>query len=416
MKKVLYIAFCYPPLSGIASLRALKTVKYLPHYGWEPYVLTILPTDFLAKGYDIDMFEETDSVSVTRTSFKTQFDFSEKVKFPDIMLEVKKFICDISSYPDWFSAWRETAYVEGLKLIKENDIDLIYSTSDPVTSHFVAKDLSYETGVKWIAEFRDLWTDGHLYNRNSILKIYDENAEKDLLSSAHALVTVSEPLKRILEEKHNKQTFVIMNGFDQDDYKDIVIEGGNKFSMVYTGTYYHTKQNINILFEVLVKLRSEEIITSADFELLFYGNFNNELKLLIENYGLNDFVRQCGHIKFKESIQKQKEASMLLFMDWMDKRFEGIYSGKIFEYLGARKNILAIGKKKGVVYDLIQTTKAGEVLETFSEITDFLVNKTQMYKKNISLSYSGIDEEINKYTRKIQTGKLANILDKYQDV
>ena len=69
-----------------------------------------------------------------------------------------------------------------------------------------------------------------------------------------------------------------------------------------------------------------------------------------------------------------------------------------------------------MVYDLIQTTKAREVLETFTEITDFLVNKTQMYKKNISLSYSGIDEEINKYTRKIQTGKLANILDKYQDV
>jgi hypothetical protein len=180
MKKVLIITYYWPPAGGPGVQRVLKFVKYLPELGWQPLVLTVKKGEYPAidetlaknippecKVFKTNIFEPSDL-------YKRFLGMDDKAKIPTAVLAdnnpgLKKQIANLIRLnffiPDAKIGWKKFAVEEGLKIIETEKPDLIFSSSPPPTVHLIAKKLAAKTNLKWVADFRDPWTDIHYYEK-----------------------------------------------------------------------------------------------------------------------------------------------------------------------------------------------------------------------------------------------------------
>jgi len=144
-------------------------------------------------------------------------------------------------------------------------------------------------------------------------------------------------------------------------------------TIVYTGTIYQGKQDTTKLFVALREL-IDEGLGESDIRVEFYGDELVWLRGEIEQYGLLNTVSQCGRVSHEEALQIQREADILLLLKWEDLQEDGVYTRKVFEYLGARRPILATGGHDDVVTELLLETGAGVCACTVQEIKEALVD------------------------------------------
>lgn len=426
MKRVLMIATGYPPVNTPGALRIGKFTKYLPDFGWEPIVLTAKSSPFFLKGIS----EEMKIGKVYRVKYFNINDFTKKVFFggashvrPEIpssniaglegqkkiIAIIKKAYRDWFNFPDEFWEWITPAIRIGSSLLKKHRIDLIFSSSPGPSAHIVAERLKLITNLPWIAEFRDPWRESHIYERGIPLVWIEKGLEEVIINKADKLITVSEPLADFLYSLYKKSTQVITNGFDEEDY-NFPIEESQKFTITYTGRLYMGRQSPEPLFEAVKEFLDNEKFTSNEFEIRFFGDEENRYVLeLAKKYNLFTIVKAYKKIPLKEAIKKQKESIVLLLLEWTKPTSKGVYTTKVFEYLGARRPILAIGPKGGVIECLLKNTRAG-ILENNPEKLKIILSKWwREWKIHKRVKYKGNSEKIEQYTRKNLTKQLSNI-------
>ena len=132
----------------------------------------------------------------------------------------------------------------------------------------------------------------------------------------------------------------------------------------------------------------------------------------IQEFGLNDIVKQYGHVPRDVAVQKQRESQVLLFLNWDDPQETGLYSLKIFEYLGARRPVLATGGSRGdVIEELLDETGAGIPAVTGIDIGNTLKTLYREYKMHGAISFRGDETVINKYNHREMTRQFVRILE-----
>lgn len=432
-KKFLYIAYFYPPISAIASMRSWKLVKYIREYGWDPIVLaadtddrewrTPLPevpvyrvdgTPFLGRlTQKIKRKTNPQSKDVNGVGKKCSGMFFSGVLFRGARF-LKGCLNEVFAYPDVYRRWQKNALHAARQIVVERDIDLILSTSGPYSSHIVASKLHRETMIPWIADYRDLWTQNGYEEHLCLRLFFERKLERLALTSAAEVVTVSEPLAKRLGSFLGKNVSVITNGFDPDDYESRAsVENNSVFSVVYTGMLYAKKRQPEIFFQAVKNLLDNKIIDQRRFEIHFYGADKRLLRNLIEENKLGEIVRVHEKIPLEESIRKQKNATVLLFLNWNDPAEKGFFSGKIFEYLGARRPILSVPENPGSVVDtLLEKTGAGLSCSTTKETVAVIKKWYDNFINTGSVPYEGKEYEIEKYSRRNQAKEFAYIFDK----
>ena len=127
----------------------------------------------------------------------------------------------------------------------------------------------------------------------------------------------------------------------------------------------------------------------------------------VEQYGLQGIVKQYGLVPRNVALEKQRESQLLLRLKWEDQQELGAYSGKIFEYLAARRPILAIGGADDVGSELLNDTKAGFCALTVEDIKNTLGELYQEYKLKGEIAYKGEESKVNKYTNQEMAQKLT---------
>lgn len=422
MKKVLIANLFH------ASPRIPGLAKYLPEFGWEPIILTPKLLESSNSSNTKFRIIQTPYRDVIRSlaraiGFKTEKGIKNQIKkklgvptyknkktLVDFIL---LFIQEIIAYPDFQKGWYRYAIKAGNKLLQQEKIDAIISSSPPVTCHLIAKELKMRHKTPWIADLRDLWTQNHNYQYSPFRKFIERKLEVKTLAVADALVTVSQPLAEKLKKLHKgEKIYVITNGFDPDE-KSINNLLSNKFLIVYTGTIYRGKQDPEPLFKALRDLLLEGVVNRGDVKIEFYGNYSQEdwLREDIEKYGLQDIVEVDDPVPREEALRKQRESQLLLLLTWNNPNEKGLYTGKLFEYLAARRPILAIGVSDGVVEELLRKTNAGVHAKSVEEIKRVLKKFYQEFKVKGRVEYRGIDSEIDRYSQKEMARKFAEALD-----
>lgn len=428
-RKVLIVSFDFPPMNNIAAVRAGKFAKYLPRFGWEPIVLTAdnikspqtLPMEaneanvFRAKSFTLgarvyqalggearlSAYSEPKSHEWRRVAHRAIRSLRPFYALP----VVERLTFDPVGW--WYYGVQE-----GQRIMRSNNVSAIFSSSNPPTAHFIACCLRKRARIPWVAEFRDPWVDPY-DERGHVYEFIERRLEKAVLKRAEALIGLSEPNARLIESVHHKKAIVIPNGFDEGDYNKADLPLTPGFTMTYTGNIYPGKRDPTLVFQALSELQKERASLGDTHVRFFGGSSLKNLQPLIDRYGLNDIVKLYGAVPFQESISRQRESTILLLLEWDNPRAEGVYGGKIFEYLGAHRPILAIGCKDGVITRLLSETGSG-ILANKVEVVKIILRRwlTEWRNEGRIVSYwKPVESAIQKFTRQEQTRKLAQVLD-----
>ena len=405
----------------MSSPRIEGLAKYLPEFNWQPIILTaplpekpntqfrVVETPYRdALGFWKRLFMLNPSDDIKR-QMRKRFGITSKKSFLDSFLTLGGAIIN---YPDSEMGWKPFAIKTGSELLQKENIDAMLSSSSPVTSHIIAKELKNWYKIPWIADLRDLWSQNANYSYGPIRNLVDRRLELKTLVATDALVTVSRLWAKKLKVLHKREAYTITNGFDPDKMSDGKVNLTPKFTITYTGQIYTGKQDPSKLFVALRDLISDGTLDTKDIEVRFYGYEEGWLAREIGEYGLSVVVKQYGMVPREISFKKQRESQLLLLLNWEDPREKGVYPLKIFEYLAAQRPILATGGfDNDVVQALIDETNSGIYCSTIEDIKNTLRELYSQYKLNGKITYNGNMEKINEYSYREMARKFAEILD-----
>lgn len=401
-RKVLIVAYDFPPAASIAALRISKFAKYLPQFGWEPVVLTR------------DIGERQSPNSLTEVSEANVFrvDTGTHGKLTQLLSPLSNLTLFQTWRPE-HTGWYYTAVKEGHRILDRLSVDVIFSSFPPPAPHFVAAKLQQKTHIPWVAEFRDPWSFNPYSHYDVFTGAIARLIEKRTIRGSSLLVAISGGMAKVLEKLHTKKVHIIHNGFDEEDYQGAV-SPLLKFTITYTGNIYRGKRDPSVLFEAVRQLYREEKLQVDDFQIRFFGsNVIRNITPLVIKYGIQDFVKVYGNIPLKESIWRQKEATVLLLLSWDNIKDKNTLPGKAFEYLGAKRPLLSIAYRNGAIDELLQMTGTGVLVTEVERMKSILcqwINEWQRSGKIIS-HWHPDDHIIKSYTRKESARKLAQVLE-----
>ncbi len=418
MKKVLIINRWHPPHP---RFRIVGLAKYLPEFGWQPIILTSSGGEKLSPQFRVIETPYRDVLAFWKRLFGfnlnenirrqviNRFDVASKNWLVDFLItRVGEFI----SYPDLSRGWKPFAIKAGSEVLQKEGVDAVLSSSMPVISHLIAKELKTRYKIPWVADFRDLWTQNHNYSYGPLRKLIDRRLELKTLSLADALVAVSQPAAGKLMVLHKgKPVYAITNGFDPAEINSPPSNLAAKFTITYTGGIQWKGQEPSKLFAALRDLVSDGTMSPDDIEVRFYGPRESWVEREINGYGLGGIVKQNGIVPRQIALEKQRESQLLLLLKWEDPQEYGVYSGKVFEYLAARRPILAVGGSTDVVDELLNETGAGTCAPTVEDIKNILKKLYQEYKLKGEVAYKGVESNVNKYSHREMARKFAGVLD-----
>jgi len=411
LKKVLIIAYYW-------GTRIPGLAKYLPEFGWQPIILTPPMNGTSNSRFRIIETPYRDALSFWKTLFRfnPDDDVRRQVKERLGVISRKSLmdftltrIGEIVNYPDSERGWKPFAVRIGRELLQKKDIDVMLSSSSPVTSHLIAKELKARHKIPWVADFRDLWSQNHNYSYSPIRKLADRRLELKTLIGADALATAAEPWAEKLQALHRgKLVYSVTHGFDPEIVNLPPANLAAKFTITHTGSIYPGKQDPLRFICALSSLISDGTMNPDDVAVGFYGSKLEWLDKAIEDYGLSSVAKQYGVVPWRTALEKQRESQLLLHLTWEGQEKAG-YSGRLTEYLAALRPILATGSGNDMTEELLSETKAGIYGRTIEDIKDILSNLYSEYKSKGNISYSGDIEKINKYGHPETARRFADI-------
>ena len=416
MKKVLVISYYWPPSGGPGVQRVLKFCKYLPKFGWEPIVLTVKNGEF--PSLDESLIIEAQSIRVHYAGalspyalFKV-FSNSKRIQTHQLSAQTnepifKRFARWVRYnmvVPDGRIGWYPGAVRLGLNILESEDIDLIFSSGPPHTSHLIARKLSENSGLKWTADFRDPWTDRFYYvesPRNRLIRWFDRILEKKVLSKADQITVVS---PGFFDQLDNRATIkdkskILLNGFDEEDFKEMPFpnKGNENIVISHIGSLSRS-QNPILLFKAILSYCGE--FSKNGISLRLIGSVHPEIKDTINKFKLDHLVEFIEYLPHADAIKHMMESDALLIVVPELPGNNGIIPGKLYEYLRSGSQIILIGN---------DNCDAADIVKSFG---GFCINQNRPYldigkvaSKNILREKSKLDQ----YSRRYQTEILSEI-------
>lgn len=401
MKNILLLAYHFPPAPTIGAQRPSKLAKYLPQFGWKPIILTVGLAGERPAGTRVIETEFRDVLGPAR-SVAAWFDGRHGTPEPQPAAaepqktaergRAARLLRDLIAFPDDFRGWYKYALQAGEKLLRSEKVDALVSTSYPVTSHLIARRLKQEFSLPWIADLRDLWTQNHYLRKSRLVRFCEQKLELRTFADADLLVTVSEPWAEALRGLHRSTPVVsITNGFDDDDFSGVPAGRTPEFTITHTGILYCGRRDPSLLFEVVAGLIQEGKLDRTRTRIRFIGSDEAWLGQMAGRYKLEDVVTICSTVPRPEALRLQRESQLLFLLRWDHPSEAGMHTAKIFEYLGSRRPIIAVGGPGGVVKELLETTGSGRFAGSREDLRAIILDYYGEYCRTGEIAWQGND-------------------------
>jgi hypothetical protein len=438
MKKVLILAYDFPPYVSVGGLRPYAWYKYLRQFGVEPIIVTRQWSNKFGNHLDYisasnskhTIVETSDLGIIIRTPYIPNFANRLMLKYGiSKYVLIRKIVSAYYELIQWF--WnvgpKSQLLFAAQDYLKTNKVDAIIATGDPFILFKYASILSKEFDIPWIADYRDLWSKDRINSSNFIFKRMNVFYEKKTISSANCILTVSEFLKnQITDLVINIPIYIISNGYDEFvvDENTKTAKGSDILRLSFAGTI-NKWHPIESFLSVVASFLSD--FPDIKMELNFYGvNNADELDQLIQKDFSNLKNRITIHPKLQNELLLKRLSNdhvMILFNDY------SIVGTKIFDYLALKKRLLLCyendanalrlkekyysvdeisGFSDQLQADIIKETDSGFVVKDSIHLRNLLNELYDEFTKNGFIQCN--TEKIEQYSRKFQTEKLSEII------
>lgn len=436
--KILIISYYFPPLNSIGSLRPHSWAKYWSRMGHDVTVLTFKKFN---ENHNLDLDNTGfEIVTIESKIFNQLSNFiANKNKLTNKLISdnyinnkvTSKFSKPKSLMLNYLRIFkRKTGIFSTIRMPDLSDIfifninkvskklakyDVCVSTAGPYSVHLIAYRLKLKKHFNyWLADYRDLWTQNSYFGGLFPFTIFEEFLERLVNRKAAAITTVSLPLQKKLEEKYRRNNvFTIENGFDPEDLLKIQgkskLWNDHKMRIIYTGTIYPSSRDPSPLFIAIKRISKSNCADLLEnLEVLFAGG-NTNLEKLIQKYNVSKYVKYLGYITREKVLLMQRDATILLFLESDDKKFNGIVTGKLFEYLASGSFIWGIGiTSNSTSGKIIEDSNSGKCFG--KDINKIQLELISLLEGNYLPSQNMKKEIIEKYSREILAKQLLDII------
>jgi glycosyltransferase involved in cell wall biosynthesis len=433
-KKVLIISYYWPPSGGVSVLRSLKFVKYLPAHHWTPIV-------YVPSNPQYDLLDEDNlrqippEIQVLKKPILEPFRLfkwlsgrrkTDAANPVYLSHKKKSFIDRLSIWirgnffiPDARCLWIKPSVRFLLRYLKENPVDAILTDGPPHTNTVIAMRLAQKTGIPWLADFQDPWTQVDYYKMLSIGKWADarhRRLEQECFKTATKITIASPSWKKDLESIGASNVDVLYYGYDEEDFTESKTEQNQIFTILHSGVLGEDRLPLS-LFEALSQLKLEMPELAGNFKLIFQGQCHYALKELTEQYHLNVETTFEGFVPRKTAIRSMISADLLLLLLNQAENAKGRIPGKFYEYLRSGNEILSLGPADSDVGAMLGELSAGRCIDynDLQGIKLFLKNKFNQHKKKKEERFIHTPE-LTKYDVRHQVGNLANWLNEITSI
>ncbi len=433
-KRVLIVSYNYPPVGTVGSLRVTKITGRLPSLGWYPTVMSV--TKDISKPSSWDETEgEFPEVKVVRAPFLDPLTFVQRAlrkagllssnaqgggkegKSSEVSSVLKRFVRWLArwgTFPDRYLLWVPSALIASLKELETEGYSLIFSTSPPLSNHFVAYLLSRLKGIPWVADLRDPWAHGYLDLSSTEIALH-KRLERAVLRRASAVTAVYDSLAREIERDCRMEDGSVVHisiGFDPLEYPYNVSPTREKFVLTFTGSVYGLKQDPRPLFEVIEELIDEGSICPEEIVVRFYGPPDESLEKLRDTLRYPEIMEVHGVVKRREVLMRQRESSALLVLLWDNPYTAKYFGGKVFEYLGAKRPILAWCPAGGEIVSLLERSGAGVAVTSKNELKEVLRKWVRQYMENGEIELPEGSTELSSYHWDRIASRMVEVFDR----
>ncbi len=385
MPKVLIIAYYFPPAGGPGVQRTLKFVKYLRDFGWEPVILTAQDPDYpsldpslenevpsdlhIYRSHILEPYRwyrkltrrpEDENGDVAQLTFLD----GERQKWPERLSEAIRSTLFI---PDARIGWLPAAVSLGKKIILREQIDLLYSSVPPYTTHLIGLCLKRLTHLPWVADFRDSWIGWFSAPqwRPRLSRALELWMERQVLNKSDTVLTVSPGVGKDLFSRHthlrDDHCYVLTNGFDREDFLNLpVLPSSEQVTLTYTGSL-DGYRNPEILLQAMELIQKTHPDSLQRLRVRFVGHIGAPIKNRLQSSPVAKVIDIIPYVTHLESLSylQSSDASLLIIDDSPGNA--SIFTGKLFEYIGAGHPILAL-TPEGDAANLIRKHKLGVVI------------------------------------------------------
>lgn len=427
--KVLILTYYWPPSGGAGVQRWLKFVKYFRQYGWEPIIYK--PSNPEYPAIDVTLQQEIPpGIRVIQAHIWEPYQLYKKLigAPPDQKVNASGFISEKKDpgnikklsiwlrgnffIPDARKFWIKPSVKFLSKWLAENHVDAIVSTGPPHTMHLIALKLKLKTGIPWLADFRDPWTNIDFYQDLHLTPWADRKHHKmelKVLHNADEVVVISQSMKSDFQKIRNRPYTVITNGFDKADTDHVDTKIDVKFTISHIGSMAKTRNPEN-LWKAL-KLLSERIPGFVDDLIIqLVGTVDFSVIEMLNKYNLSSNFQKIDYIPHDQIIEIQKRSRVLLLLINDTPNAKVILPGKFFEYMASGRPILCIGPHDGDAAQIIKETHSGFVADN-SDLEDIIKILTTLYQNYKENQDTLVPYNIAQYSREQLTKVMAQRLD-----
>jgi len=402
-------------LSGVQ--RTLKFVKYLPQFGWNPTVLTVTPTGYYARDESL-LSELTDAgIRIERVgSLDPNRLFRKKgtVKMPrEWTRKLYSMVTDFLFIPDTKIGWKRKAVAAASEILARENFSVIFATAPPFTDMLIGLELREKFNIPLVVDYRDPW---HAYPHKHFPTPYhrwkNSSLEKRVLKRASGVITTNRRVKELILKSYKfldyKDITILSQGYDPADFTPgaaAVPAGGTngKMNITHAGVFYGGRSPGPFL-RAVKRLSETDPDLFAALELTFVGVMQAQYRRMIGRLGLEDKVTLTGYLEHGECVRRMQASDVL----WLTLDNDRQSPGKLYEYLGARKPILAL-VPDGFVRQTLEDTGAAVICPPDDE------NAIAAAIKGLYGMHSGAglpvpdEKEVLRYDRVGITGELSKI-------
>jgi ribosomal protein S25 len=423
-KKVLIIAYYWPPAGGPGVQRWLKFIKYLPEFDIEPIVYIPMNPNYPI--IDESLVDEIpNDLTIIRQPIVEPYKLASKISngqsdtiskgiIPDkkkqsVVERLMLFVRGNFFIPDARKKWVKPSVNYLSTYIRDYNIDTIITTGPPHSLHLIGEQLKSRLDIKWIADFRDPWTTIGYHKKLKLLPMAKKKhkfLESKVLNAADSIVVTSNNTKQNFLSLTEKPIKVITNGYDYESIGNVELDA--KFSLAHIGSLL-SDRNPEVLWRVLEELVTNNKIFASMLQLNFVGSVSKDVLRSLEEHNLSQYVNLIGYVPHAEAVKHQRKSQILLLIEIDSEETKCIIPGKLFEYMVSNRPILAIGPKGSDVHDILRTTNTGNyfLYSDQDAIKEVILDMFQAFRSD-ELKSNAIG--LLQYSRKSLTKKLAELI------